>query len=158
MLDTPSTQRYHCVMIPALIDNGGPWKVLPPGIHDATLDEAESRFAITDHRKALFDGFRQAVRVLQHAGCSTVYLDGSFVTDKPTPGDFDACWDDTGVNASRLDGVLLDFTNKRQAQRRKYLGELFPVRSSSSTGLGFIHFFQTDKYTGKAKGVLRIRL
>ena len=108
-------------MIPELIDIGGPWKVLPPGIHDATLHDVERTFATDSHRRSLFDGFRRAAEALRHAGCSTVYLDGSFVTEKPTPVDFDACWDDSGINVNRLDRVLLDFTNKRQAQKEKYL-------------------------------------
>jgi len=42
-------------MIPELVDIGSPWKVLPPGIHDATLDEVEGRFATNEHRKRLFE-------------------------------------------------------------------------------------------------------
>lgn len=132
--------------------------MLPPGIHDATLLQVDDRFATNSHRKHLFDGFRRAAEALRAAGCATVYLDGSFVTDKPTPADFDACWDDSGLDVNQLDKVLLDFTNKRQAQKKKYLGELFPARNAAASGIAFLDFFQADRHTGKRKGILRIGL
>ena len=132
--------------------------MLPPGIHDATLREVEDKLAYNAVRRELFEGFRRACEALKRAGCSVVYLDGSFVTEKPTPADFDACWDDAGVDASKLDKVLLDFTNKRKAQKERFLGELFPAALPAAPGSVFIAFFQTDKHTGNAKGILRIRL
>lgn len=132
--------------------------MLPHGIHDTTLREAKRRFATNNHRKSLFNGFQKAVEALKHAGCSTVYLDGSFVTEKPTPGDFDACWETSGVKVNRLDKVLIDFKDKRRAQKKKYMGELFPAGLSAISGEVFINFFQTDRHTGKKKGIIRIRL
>ena len=38
-------------------------------------------------------GLRAALESLKSAGCRTVYLNGSFVTSKEAPNDFDACWD-----------------------------------------------------------------
>ena len=32
-------------MIPELVDIGSLWKVLPPGVHNATLDEVEKIFS-----------------------------------------------------------------------------------------------------------------
>ena len=40
---------------------------------------------------ASLDRFEAAMVNLRDAGCKTVYVDGSFVTDKERPGDFDAC-------------------------------------------------------------------
>lgn len=145
-------------MIPDLIDlKSCPWAVLPPGIHDATFAEVEARFATTPHRRWLFDGFVRATVALRVAGCSTVYLDGSFVTAKPHPGDYDGCWDHTGVNFKMLDPVLLDFSNKRAAQKAKYMGEMF-IAGISSGMVPFLDFFQIEKFTGAAKGILRISL
>jgi hypothetical protein len=61
------------------------------------------------------------------AGCVTVYIDGSLVTAKETPGDFDACWEVTGVDVAQLDPILLTFDHQRMAQKLKYLGEFLPV-------------------------------
>jgi hypothetical protein len=70
------------------------WQVngdLPPGIHFGRWAEIEARFGSNVRRRRLFAGFRQACDLLRRAGCRLVYLDGSFVTTKPNPGDFDAC-------------------------------------------------------------------
>lgn len=147
-------------MIPDLIELGSPcpWAVLPPGIHDTTLAEVEARFATTPHRKWLFDGFVRMAQDLASAGCSYVYLDGSFVTAKPHPGDYDGCWDHVGVNPAKLDPVLLDFDNKRAAQKAKYLGEMFIAGMPNGPGGPFLDFFQVEKSSGQPKGILRIPL
>jgi hypothetical protein len=44
----------------------------------------------------------RALNDLRDAGCKRVYLNGSFVTSKDEPGDFDACWDPTGVDFERI--------------------------------------------------------
>jgi len=145
-------------MIPELVDIGSPWPVLPPGEHDATLEEIEERFAQTPHRKRLFDGLRQGVEALRHAGCKTVYVDGSFVTGKPEPGDYDACWDTTGVEETKLDRVFLDFSNKRERQKRKLLGEFFPSGARADGHRTFVEYFQNDRYTDEPKGIIRVQL
>ena len=48
-----------------------------------------------------------------------MYIDGSFVTVKLEPRDYDACWDIDGVNVEALDSVFLDFSKGRRAQKRK---------------------------------------
>jgi DNA-binding Xre family transcriptional regulator len=98
---------------------------LPPGIHEATWDEITARFGRTAHRRRLLAGLRQALEALRRAGCRRAYIDGSFVTAKRVPGDFDGCWDAEGVDPDLLDPVLLDFTSFRAAQKGKFGGELF---------------------------------
>lgn len=147
-------------MIPQLIDigNGCPWPVLPPGVHKTTLGKIKSTFAYTPHRKKLFTGFRDALSDLKHAGCKSVYLNGSYTTGKNHPEDFDACWDPTGVEPEKLDPVLLDFSNKRSAQKQKYGGELFIISTYAQPGITFLDFFQTDRFTGQRKGILFLDL
>lgn len=152
MLDSPKTQQYCCVMIPDHEASG----LLPAGVHAADWDELESRFGTTDWRLRLLDGFRRACASLAVAGCGQVWLDGSFVTARDVPGDFDACWDAVGVDSRLLDPVLLDFDNKRAAQKAKYLGELFPAGWSAAPGLVFVDFFQTDKTTSAPKGIILV--
>jgi len=157
-LDHISTQQYSCVyMIPDLVDIGGPWKVLPPGVHFATLKEIEERFAISDHRKYLFSGFRKGVLSLHKAGCRKIFLDGSFVTEKPIPADFDVCWDTMGVDISKLDTVFLDFSDGRKKQKERFQGEFFPANRIADGNCFFFDFFQIDKYTGNAKGIICIK-
>jgi hypothetical protein len=89
-------------------------------------------------------------------------VDGSFVTDKTIPGDFDACWDITGVVGAelvRLDPALLDFTNERAAQKAKYLGELFPAQAiEGNSRRRFLDFFQLDRESGSPKGIIALEL
>ena len=144
-------------MIPDFIDIGGPWKVLPLGVHHATLEEIEARFATSDHRKRLFSGFRNGVTALRKAGCRKIFLDGSFVTEKPIPADFDACWDPMEVDTSKLDSVLLDFADRRKKQKEVFHGEFFPSTSRADHKHFFLDYFQNDKYTGNAKGIICIR-
>lgn len=145
-------------MIPRPVDINGVWKVLPPGIHEATLEEIEDRFATTEARRRLFDGFNRGVQALRAAGCRIVYLDGSYITTKTAPGDFDACWEPFGVDPGKLDPVLLDFSNNRRNQKQKFGGEFFPSSARADGHSTFIEFFQTDRHTGKAKGIIRITL
>lgn len=92
------------------------------------------------------------------AGCSIVYLDGGYITEKLSPGDFDVCWDPTGVDPIKLDPVLLDFSNMRNNQKMKYGGEFFPSSAKADGSRIFIDFFQTDRESGNKKGIIRIRL
>ena len=105
------------------------------------------------------EGFRAALANLKDAGCRTVYLNGSFVTNKTHPNDYDACWEEAGVDPMALDPVLLTFDAGRAAQKAKYLGELFPSSIiADAEGLSFLEFFQTDKETGSTKGIIAIDL
>ena len=104
-------------------------------------------------------GLSAALENLKRAGCRTVYINGSFVTRKRVPNDFDVCWDEDGVDPGALDPVLLTFDPGRATQKAKYLGELFPASViSGAGGLSFLEFFQTDKETGKPKGIVAIDL
>lgn len=129
---------------------------LPPGVHDATWDEFLAAFASNAHRARLADGLRCALEDLRAAGCARVYVDGSFVTAKEVPGDFDGCWELAGVDPDLLHPVLLDFAQGRAAQKARYAGELFLADSPAGpAGRTFIEFFQTDR-DGQPKGVLAI--
>lgn len=145
-------------MIPKAVGVRGPWKVLPAGVHDATLLEVEERFATNAARRKLFDGFTRGVDALRRAGCRIVYLDGSYVSEKPHPADYDVCWDTAGVDPAKLDPVLLDYSDGRRRQKEKYAGEFFPADRTADGRHTFVDFFQTDKHTGKKKGILRIRV
>ncbi len=104
-------------------------------------------------------GFREACELLRKAGCRLVYLDGSFVTTKPHPGDFDACWDIKDVDEDALDPIFWDFSQGRAAQKRRFLGEFFPAQlPEGATGRAFVEFFQVNKLTGEPKGIVAIRL
>lgn len=132
---------------------------LPPGEHEATWDEVLARFGYTRHRLELLAGLKAALDNLRAAGCRRAYLDGSFVTAKETPNDYDGCWEVAGVNDALLDPVLLDFGPKRLAQKAKYGGELFLAHGLADprTGRRYREFFQHDR-SENPKGVIVLDL
>lgn len=147
-------------MIPALVPlHGSPWTVLPPGAHAASLENVAAVFATNTWRRTLFEGLLLASGKLRLAGCTAIYLDGSYVTGKPIPRDFDACWDPSGVDGTKLDPVFLDFRNGRAAQKAAFKGEFFPSSMlCTDVGQSFVDFFQIDRFTGQQKGIISIAL
>jgi hypothetical protein len=118
-----------------------------------------ARFGFSARRQELLSGLHRALTALKAAGCTAVYLDGSFVTAKRHPGDYDACWDINGVDVEKLDAVFLDFAQGRAAQKRKYLGEFFPAQMPEGvSGKLFLDFFQLAKETGLSKGMIQFNL
>jgi hypothetical protein len=131
---------------------------LPGGVHECTWEEVVRRFGWNGRRRHLLGGLKRALEALKVAGCSRAYIDGSFVTAKEEPGDFDGCWESNGVDVTRLDPVLLETGWPRLAQKVKYFGEMFPASGTAelTTRRTFLEFFQTDKNTGEAKGIVMI--
>ncbi len=133
--------------------------LLPPGVHRADWVEVIDRLGDNPWRQRLIAGLKAALENLKGAGCRTVYIDGSFVTGKYLPNDYDACWEEDGVDPAALDPVLLTFDPGRATQKAKYMGELFPASViAGAEGLSFLGFFQTDKETGRPKGIVAIDL
>jgi hypothetical protein len=94
-------------LIPPFDPNTG---ALPPGVYQATLAQIAKCLGFTPRRRWLLKGLRSAVEAFWAAGISDIYIDGSFCTEKPDPGDIDGYWvqPDDGVY-DRLDPYWLDF-------------------------------------------------
>jgi hypothetical protein len=141
-------------MIPALGSDG----LLRPGIHEVSWLEFEFVFARNEHRAELARGLRRALLALKAAGCGRAYVDGSFVTAKEFPNDWDGCWDLAGVQGALLDPVLLQFEEGRRAQKRKYGGEFFASSwEATENGEPFLSFFQQTR-DGRPKGIVAFDL
>jgi hypothetical protein len=141
-------------VLPDFTDAG----LLPPGLHLASWNEVGVRFGGTAQRRWLLEGLLAAAQHLRAAGAVRLWLDGSFVTTKPEPADWDGAWDTSRVDLSLVDPVLLDradILNGRLRQKAKYRGELFPMfdgdRGSSSL------FFQETR-DGDVKGIVLLDL
>lgn len=146
-------------MIPKFNKDGN----LPSGIHEATLEEIEKRFAVNYIRKEHFHHLKILINDLKSIKCNTIYIDGSFITEKILPNDIDVCWDNTSVNLAdvrTLMPILWDFSSYgRRMQQTKYHADVFPanIMESSSKKL-FLDFFQHDKKTGAAKGIIKLEI
>lgn len=128
---------------------------LPPGEYRASWSTVARRFGGTPHRNALLAGLHAAATNLYYAGLMHLWLDGSFVTAKNHPNDYDGAWEPRGVNLAAVDPVLRDpedLRTGREEQKAKYGGELL-VDSNGTLR----KFFQRDR-TGGRKGVVRLDL
>ena len=87
------------------------------------------------------DGLLAACRGLAAAGCTELLLDGSFVTEKPMPGDYDETWEIAGVDVDRVDPVFLDagMVWEREPDARRLVpasGPPNPERPSATSSSG----------------------
>ncbi len=131
---------------------------LPPGIHEPTWEDMVAQFGYTPHRLRLLAGLKAALDALQIAGCQRAYVDGSFVSNKEAPRDFDGCWETANVDVSLLDPVLLVLTDRRAAQKAKFGGELFPADVVADViGTYYVDFFQSEA-DRRRKGIIAIDL
>jgi hypothetical protein len=126
---------------------------LPAGIHESDWAEVVDRFGTNAKREGILSGLRRAPRDLAGAGCTRVYLGGSFVTAKELPGDWDGCFEEAGVNFFRLAksiarGIL-------GTMDQLFGGEMYNATAVTNTGETFIQFFQHNR-EGQAVGLIAL--
>lgn len=142
-------------MIPEFDENGN----LAPGIHFCDWAEFKERFGYTPRRRLLIQGLLTVMVQLKAAGCRTIYINGSFVTTKLDPEDFDMCWeqDDVDINLLKKNAPqILNFYNSA-AQKAKYKGEIYPSDQPVDDSTTSIEFFQRDREQNR-KGIIAINL
>lgn len=127
---------------------------LPPGIHLVGRSEFKAAFGYNKRRRDLIKGMREALLNLRRAGCPTAYVDGSFITQRRKPGDYDGCRDMDSVNEILVDPVLPDISYNRYRQKLKCMGEMFSVILGVRGSVP--GFFQRDRECG-AKGIAMTR-
>ncbi len=70
----------------------------------------------TDRRKLLMRGLRETANNFELSGVRTLWIDGSFITDKEEPNDIDGCWEYTfKVDVEKLDPLFL---GSREAMKK----------------------------------------
>ena len=148
-------------LIPGLNEEG----LLPPGIHDCTLDEVGmvfGRFQKTEQRVKLYQLLRAFVRVAKATPkVLAVLVDGSFVTSKEMPGDIDVmllvpAGHDWGAELKPFEYNL--FSKKRV--QKGYGFDLVAIASEGSDGYQrYLTFLQQVKGdSSRQKGILRVVL
>lgn len=142
--------------------------LLPEGVHVATLPEVRATFGSSnDIRVEIMNGLDRLIDLLRSIGIfKEIYLDGSFVTDKPAPGDVDAVavmnsdTADLPVFAAHPSAFLLADDKRVQ---RDYKVQLF----LGPRGAGLLSFFQGLKAADallrgvaptQKKGILKVIL
>lgn len=135
--------------------------LLPPGEHEATLEDVERQFGgpSVQRRKAM-KGLRHVIRELQGRGVTDVWIDGSFTTAKPRPRDVDVVYlRPRGANLSKW-GEFANTPKMRELRKRKYLVDLllgpgFEIMPNGQVK-SLIEFFQSDRQ-GRPKGVIKLQ-
>lgn len=127
---------------------------LPPGIHVANVAEIRSRFVYNAKRKALFVQLQKVLSILKTSNCLEAYLNGSYITNKKEPGDYDLCWEPTGIKATRDIRKLL---KSPDTLKQKFLGDISPCIPQPPYHLDHVTSWQMD-IEGNAKGIIKIIL
>jgi hypothetical protein len=110
-------------------------RLLPPGIHDATLEEIERHFALSGRRRALFEKLKEYLSFVRLTGWACqVLIDGSFVMPAVTePQDIDIIlvlpdgWDLGRRDFKPFEYNVID----RAHTRRTYKIEVYAVAPGS---------------------------
>lgn len=142
-------------MIPDFTNDG----LLPPGVHKATLEELREKLGFSRRRMVLINGLEGALALMFGCGVRRVYMDGSFVTDKPRPNDIDGCYDvEPGVDVSSM-APIWPLTHQNRVRSKERFGvEFFPADIiEAGSGQPFLRFFQEDR-EGNPKGVVAMEL
>ena len=124
------------------------------------MSDIEARFALTAERRAIFHRFEAWTQHMHLAGCRTIYLDGSFITNKVEPGDYDACFDPSGIDGSKLDPCLLFRSiSDPDTVKQKYGGDIrIDYALPAGTILRYVQFFQSDsRQGGRRKGIVKVK-
>ncbi|MDR0864863.1 MAG: hypothetical protein LBO74_08025 [Candidatus Symbiothrix sp.] len=131
--------------------------VLNPGIYEMTWKDFHTFFLFSPRRKELLEGLKKVIDILQDVGCTIIYIDGSFVTEKIEPGDWDACVECPPSKIQDLYNKYPLFDKKEQ--KRLYKGELFDALSIADRNENnYISFFQQIRGKNIKKGIIKIKL
>jgi hypothetical protein len=138
---------------------------LPPGDHQATLEEIRKRFAFTPRRRWLLKGLRAAVEAFWNAGIEEIYIDGSFCMEKPDPGDVDGYWVEPDPDVyERVDPYWIDFTPVFVRTAGKWRWRMWADHGveffihpamQATEDEGFPEFFRQDR-VGWPRGLIRV--
>jgi hypothetical protein len=120
-------------------------RLLPEGVHDASLEEIEREFSHSNRRRTLCDNLKQYVAGVRMTGWACqVVVDGSFVMPPVTePNDIDiilvlpADWDLTRTDFKAFEYNVLD----RRHTKRTLKIEVYPVVSGSAEEQTFLELF-----------------
>jgi hypothetical protein len=149
-------------LIPAFDPETG---ALPPGDHQATLEEIWKRLGFTSRRRWLLKGLRAAAEAFWKVRIQDIYIDGSFCTEKLDPGDVDGYWVEPDADVyERIDPYWIDFTpvlvlpiGKWKCRMWSDHGVEFFIHPAmqATPEENFPQFFRHDR-DGRARGVIEI--
>ena len=135
--------------------------MLPEGLYDTAIEEIRTTMGFTRRRLELIDGLVRYLDAWDRQNLlECTIIDGSFVTDKPEPGDIDILLVPTteGLRSMEYANLVLELCLNRDETKERYGCEAFPVLGSDSQNYReWYTFFSTDRH-GNKRGLLRVNL
>jgi len=144
-------------LIPNFLPNG----FLPEGIHEATFAEVQQKLGFSRKREQLLNKMKYLIEICQLMGCDVIYLDGSFVSAKIAPNDYDACWDCTKNKKQVMSKVCESYLNAdSETQKDFFGGEIYPAfaKAPLNEDISILTYFQRVQFCNEHKGIIKIRL
>lgn len=148
--------------IPPLLPCG----LLPRGVFDCTLDEVASAYTWSPRRHEIWGGFGEFLEWLKsHPAVPRLYLDGSFIGDKPHPGDIDVVLDLDGTDQATFGHWLFVFATQREHLKAHFLVDFWVYHPTMPHDLrAFFHYVRPEEAQARGlsaqdrKGLLCITL
>lgn len=122
---------------------------LPPGDHEAALDEVEDAFGTEGpRRRELMKALREIVMELWSLGVRNIWIDGSFVGEKRRPSDVDVIYElPAGADSSTWGNLSPRRHDTIHEYRKIDLWELPSWQPDKTSGVGHMtikQFMETD--------------
>ena len=138
--------------------------LLPPGLHDCSLEELQAVFGTfqeSDRRQQLFRKLVELVVACQRSGLfEALLVDGSFVTAKPAPNDIDLLAVLRPGHDFERDLPMSEYALvSRPLLRRRYAFDVIVAEATSELYQTYVTFFsQVHGLPELTKGLSRLRL
>ncbi len=132
--------------------------LLPPEIHPASLEELVQKLGFSSKRQDLIEqGLKPVVERLKALGVREVYLNGSFTTSKPSPGDID------GYVLTTVGSALeTEMAEHQEEWKATYRMDMWPAYTDQSGEMSQaawdVFFGHTKEQPPKAKGIVKLIL
>lgn len=124
--------------------------LLASGIIDRNAESIESFLSFNAHRYDLWVNLKLALKEIEQFGITCdFYIDGSFVTDKPTPNDIELIFDVRNQPQNIQALAALFHMTKHHHLKETYNVDCYPNLSGDSD---FCLFFQ---YIGEKTGTIK---
>ncbi len=132
--------------------------LLSSGFYPATLAELKRRFGFSPKRLSLIeDGLELVAKELIEMGVEDLYVDGSFVTQRLSPGDIDGY-----VLTKSTSDVYREIAERQELWLVQYRMDIWPA-ATDVEGEGsqayFEHLFgHTEEDPPRVKGIVKLNL
>lgn len=135
---------------------------LPEGIHTITWEDFENEFGFSPRRQMLMKGLYEVIQILKQCGCEAIFIDGSMVTDKLEPDDWDACFKGDEEAFHRLyaidENLVLDDYAKETVRKQNIKVNSILLMPRPKETYVILIFFQRVKGCKRKKGIIKIKL